>query len=51
MSFLKCEKMLETIINNGKLQNESLCEEVLTIMKDTIRKIQYIDERVLPREF
>eukprot|EP00347_Sterkiella_histriomuscorum_P020425 403337855 len=51
MTFQRCEKMLETIIYNGTLQNEVLCEEVLTILKDTIRKIQYIDEKVLPREF
>ena len=33
------------------IQREALSEELLAIIRDTIRKIQFIDERVLPREF
>ncbi|CDW75960.1 UNKNOWN [Stylonychia lemnae] len=50
-SLLKCEKMIDNFIQKGKIQNEYLSQEIITILKDCIRKIQYIEERVLPKEF
>lgn len=51
MNFLRCEKMIETIVVAGELQNEPLTEEVRAILWETMKKIRYIDDRILPSEF
>jgi hypothetical protein len=51
MTLLRCEKMLEIIIESGEIQNEPLSEEIKKILSETMKKIRYIDNRILPREF
>ena len=46
MTFLKCEKMLETIVHSGELQNEPISEEVKVILLNTMKKIRFIDNRL-----
>eukprot|EP00347_Sterkiella_histriomuscorum_P003190 403365246 len=50
MSLVRLEEMLVGVKDRGYIQNEVLSVEFISILNDTILKIQFIDDRVLPRE-